>query len=172
MSQSPLVAPYLPDIHKRVASSFSHAKEIYGAKHIAVVSNSLGSRRFSASPQQNETGEADEIAAFERSSGVKLIIHNSKKPSKQCFDAVRNHFCALSKQTNDSTHFEELIRGDQILVVGDRLLTDIVFGNLFDCKTLHCRGILSSEGENLPTKMSRQLEGALLFVLSLVRSQS
>lgn len=57
---------------------------------------------------------------------IPVICHVNKKPD--CFDEVISHFSQYqSKQS---------IQPDKICIIGDRLLTDIVFGNLYGMKTV------------------------------------
>jgi phosphatidylglycerophosphatase GEP4 len=56
------------------------------------------------------------------------------------------------------------VSGDDLCVVGDRLLTDIVWGNLHGMLTVHT-SILTEKGDNRAASVARRLEMRLLRLL-------
>ena len=64
------------------------------------------------------------------------------------------------------SHFVgELVRPDELCVVGDRLLTDVLFGNLHGLLTVHLTTTLSLTGDNAMARLFRGLESAVLLPL-------
>ena len=79
--------------------------------------------------------------------GVQVLRHDSRKPDGG--DLIRNHFNHLS--------------GDNMAMVGDRLLTDVVCGNVNGMLSIHTAPLVST-GEKLPTVLGRKFETLLLSV--------
>lgn len=79
--------------------------------------------------------------------GVPVLRHTEKKPS--CGEALAKRL--------------EPIKAHQIAVVGDRIFTDVVFGNLNDHFTIWTRQIVTEKGDN----KAALLESILLFLLGV-----
>lgn len=48
------------------------------------------------------------------------------------------------------------LRRDQVAVVGDRLLTDVLFANIHGMVSVYCRDIITEDGDNfIAAKMRR-----------------
>lgn len=107
----------------------------------AILSNSAGTL--------DDTGYADALE-IEELLGVPVIRHAEKKPGG--LNEVLQHFNLTDPAT--------------ICVVGDRLLTDIVFGNLYGLLTIHtlplCYG-KSNVKDNWTAKMLRPMENSLMY---------
>ena len=87
---------------------------------------------------------------------IPVIVHSRKKPMG--FKSILTHF--------ERATGEKQIDPNQVLVVGDRLLTDVLLGNLHGAQTLHCTEPLSLEGDNPVASAIRTLEtGAVLPML-------
>lgn len=71
--------------------------------------------------------------------------HDSRKPDGG--DLIRGHFNNLP--------------GENMAMVGDRLLTDVVCGNLNGMLTIHTAPLVST-GEKIPTVLGRKFETFLL----------
>jgi predicted HAD superfamily phosphohydrolase YqeG len=82
--------------------------------------------------------------------GVKVIRHDEKKPGG--LEEVLRHF--------------GLEDPAQVCVVGDRILTDVVFGNLYGLLTIHTLPLCSgadNEKDNWTAKLLRPMENSLLY---------
>ncbi|KAJ1563820.1 hypothetical protein HK405_000650, partial [Cladochytrium tenue] len=53
----------------------------------------------------------------------------------------------------------------EVAVVGDRVLTDIVFGNLAGCTTILVRDLVTTEGDNWAAAQVRWMERKVLSLL-------
>lgn len=136
-----LTGPYENEIHPNAAQGLQFALEIFGKDRIAIVSNSAGTK--------DDDGYKDAIA-IEEALGIKVIRHDEKKPGG--LDEVLKHF-----GIDDPA---------KICMVGDRLLTDVVFGNLYGMLTVHtlplCQGQDNAK-DNKVSAMVRSAENALLY---------
>ena len=91
--------------------SFQLLRRAYPGPRLLIVSNSAGSGR-------DPNGyEADML---ERNTGVKVFRHSTKKPG--CGIDVLNYFCGIPETG--------VKRASDIVIVGDRLFTDIMMANL------------------------------------------
>jgi len=83
--------------------------------------------------------------------GISVIRHDEKKPG------------GLNEVMD---HFDNVDDPSQICMVGDRLLTDIVFGNLYGMLTIHCLPLCSGKDnvkDNAIASIFRKTENTLLY---------
>ena len=129
-----LTAPYINQVFPSLRDSLLHFKSIFGTR-MAILSNSVGS-----SDDKDYIG-AEEV---EKEIGIKVLRHASKKPG--CIDTVTDYFqCAP---------FE-------LVSIGDRVFTDVVFGNMYGMLTFHTQA-LTEEGDNPIAKRLRKHESRLV----------
>ena len=141
-----VTAPYAEREHARVAPGLAALRrEFPGA--VAILSNSAGG------PDDEGHRDAD---TFEASLGLPVIRHARKKPA--CLEEVLSHF--------RSTPAGRDIEPSEICVVGDRLLTDVVFGNLHGMLTVHV-GVLTLDNDNRAAALVRRVEDR--FVTPLLK---
>jgi len=134
-----LTAPYVDHLHPKVEKSIAECKNIFGSEHIAIVSNSAGTP---------DDIELKWMSKIEEATGIPVIVHDKKKP--------------LIPFREIELHFGELLEPSRVLMVGDRLLTDTVFGNLCGMQTLHCLVPLTSKGDNPIARIVRTIENKIL----------
>ncbi|EGC34924.1 hypothetical protein DICPUDRAFT_152793 [Dictyostelium purpureum] len=139
-----LTEPYADTIYNPFKESIEKCKEIFGEENIAIISNSAGS-----SDDYPDYEKADHI---EKNLGIKVLKHNTKKPDG--IDSVTNHF-----KTDPSN----------LVMVGDRYLTDILFGNLYGMFTIYTNPI-TSKGDNFFVKLIRDKERN--YVLNLKETEN
>mmetsp|Transcript_3804 Transcript_3804/g.9980 ORF Transcript_3804/g.9980 Transcript_3804/m.9980 type:complete len:262 (+) Transcript_3804:99-884(+) len=136
-----LTAPYASTVHEDACLGLQTAKEIFGVDKVAILSNSAGTL--------DDPGYED-AAAIEVALGVPVIKHDDKKPGG--LKEVLDHF-----GMDDPA---------RVCVIGDRLLTDVVFGNLHAMLTVHtlplCKGE-DNEMDNTPSKIIRYVENKGLY---------
>ncbi len=136
-----LTAPYGMTIHPDASEGLQAAKSVFGSENVAIMSNSAGTL--------DDPGyeDADRI---EEALGIAVIRHNEKKPGG--LPEVLAHF----KVDDPAT----------LCMVGDRLLTDVVFGNLYGMLTVHtlplCKGSDNSQ-DNKVAKIIRTVENKGLY---------
>ena len=133
-----LTSPYAAEVHPRAAAAVRRCVDAFGAGRAAVLSNSAGT------PDDPGYRQAD---ALERSLGLPVLRRREKKP--RGFESVRAHFgCDPAA----------------LVVIGDRYLTDVVFGNLHGTLTVRTEQ-LTSAGDNRVARVMGILERWLLAVL-------
>jgi len=141
-----LTAPYDDNIHERAEEGIKRAIDVFGIANVAIFSNSAGTR--------DDVGH-EGAKRIERSLGLPVIRHDEKKPGglKECL-----------------LHFGEQ-EPARLCMIGDRLLTDVVFGNLHGMLTIHtlplCSGAQNSK-DNWTAKVIRPVENYLLYGTSFV----
>lgn len=136
-----LTAPYVNEIHPKAKEGFENALRIFGHDNVAIVSNSAGTL------DDIDYRDANEIEA---ALGIAVIHHNEKKPGG--LNEVLNHFSIQDPA--------------ELCMVGDRLLTDIVFGNLYGMLTVHTLPLCSgteNAGDNTVAKVIRNVENKALY---------
>jgi len=121
-----LATPYANELHPSLAKAMSAFRSNYQNKNMAILSNSAGCK-------DDDVGYKGAEAA-ERGIGVPVIRHVHKKPDPDCLQEVLAHFSLTSIADNDSNNessrSSSSIKPEQICIIGDRLLTDVIFGNL------------------------------------------
>lgn len=137
-----LTAPYSNQLHPEAAFGLDSCLTVFGEHRVAILSNSAGT--------VDDDPLFVDAAAVEASLGVKVIRHSEKKPGG--LPEVLAHF-----QINDPA---------SICVIGDRMLTDIVFGNLHGMLTVHTMpfgDVESARKDNWTAKLLRPVENAVLY---------
>jgi phosphatidylglycerophosphatase GEP4 len=136
-----LTAPYAMEIHPLASEGLQKAKEVFGAENVAIMSNSAGTL---------DDPDYEDAKSIEAALGIAVIRHDEKKPGG--LKEVLSHF-----RMEDPA---------ALCMVGDRLLTDVVFGNLHGMLTVHtlplCRGADNS-ADNIPAKLIRSAENKGLY---------
>lgn len=104
----------------------------------------------------NSAGTADDPGfidgkEIEEALGIAVIKHNEKKPG------------GLEETM---AHFPNVDDPSQLCMVGDRLLTDVVFGNLHGMLTVHILPLCSGEEnkkDNKVAKVIRTVENKIMY---------
>ena len=136
-----LTGPYESSIHPAAAAGLKEAIETFGQRNVAILSNSAGTG--------DDPGFRDAIH-IEESLGIAVIRHKEKKPGG--LKEVLGHF-----QLDDAAH---------CCMVGDRILTDVVFGNLYGLLSVHTLPLCVGEDnkkDNIMAKIMRPLENRLVY---------
>ncbi|CAM9887727.1 unnamed protein product [Choristocarpus tenellus] len=108
------------------------------------MSNSAGTR--------DDPGHVD-ADRIEAALGIQVIRHEEKKPGG--IEDVLDFF---------SDREGSKVKAEELCIVGDRLLTDVVFGNLHGMFTVHTSP-LTLEGDNKPAIVSRYIERKVFMSL-------
>uniref|UniRef100_A0A7R9X168 Phosphatidylglycerophosphatase n=2 Tax=Craspedostauros australis TaxID=1486917 RepID=A0A7R9X168_9STRA len=136
-----LTAPYGMSLHEDARSGLSHAQSVFGSSNVAIMSNSAGTL---------DDPEYKDAAEIEDKLGIAVIRHTEKKPGG--LEEVMDHF-----EVDDAA---------ELCMVGDRLLTDIVFGNLHGMLTVHtlplCKG-KDNQNDNTVANIIRKVENTGLY---------
>lgn len=131
-----ITAPYSLDVHPQIQASLLDLQRAFPNRKLAILSNSAGTP---------DDMNFQESKAIEKSVGISVIKHLKKKP-----DGLE-----------ETLQFFQL-KPTELAVVGDRLLTDVVFGNLHGMYTIHTQ-ILTSENDNTFARFFRSVENNVLL---------
>jgi phosphatidylglycerophosphatase GEP4 len=138
-----LTAPYELHVHDKAASGLQSALDTFGRDQVAILSNSAGTK---------DDPDYKDAIRIEEAMGISVIRHDEKKPGG--LDELMAHFGGVVEDPS------------QICMVGDRLLTDIVFGNLYGMLTVHtlplCQGSDNAR-DNKVASVVRSGENKMLY---------
>jgi phosphatidylglycerophosphatase GEP4 len=136
-----LTAPYADEVHASVRASLRQCVAVFGAANVCIMSNSAGTPDDKGARWQR---------AVEAATALSVVVHRDKKPLG-FGDALAHLGCDSSAN---------------VAVVGDRLLTDTVMGNLAGALTIHCSQTLETRGDNVAARVARVIENALLRLVT------
>ncbi|KAF5481461.1 hypothetical protein F2P56_002110, partial [Juglans regia] len=131
-----LTAPYSLKLWGPLSSSLELCKSVFGPE-IAVFSNSAGLYEYDI--------DGSKARELEGVIGIKVIMHKVKKPAGRA-EEIENHFGCKSSQ---------------LIMVGDRPFTDIVYGNRNGFLTILTEPLSLAE-EPFIVRQVRKLETALV----------
>ena len=134
-----LTAPYALEVHERVCESLERCKATFGASNVGVYSNSAGLTQYDP-----DGVEAD---ALEKALGIAFIRHATKKPAGDVDDVV--------------AHFPGCDSAKKLIFVGDRYLTDVVYGNRHGMFTIRVEPF-TLKGESFAIKSARKFEQSVV----------
>ncbi|ORZ09331.1 mitochondrial PGP phosphatase [Lobosporangium transversale] len=117
-----LTRPYGHDLHPPFKDAWKRCRDVY-KDQVIIVSNSAGTK----DDQDHQLAKA-----IETSLSVPVLRHEQKKPSGG--DELLRHFSG--------------IKPSRVAIVGDRALTDVVFGNNYGMFTILTRDVVTEEGDN------------------------
>jgi phosphatidylglycerophosphatase GEP4 len=130
-----LTAPYSLSIYPEFKSTWHTILKTFGSENILIVSNSVGTK----------DDKANDYLKIENEFGVKVLKSDFKKPS------------------GSELAIEVLkVKGEEIVMVGDRISTDIVYGNRIGAYTILVTSIVSEKGDNYFAQKIRRIEYFLL----------
>jgi len=106
-----LTLPHRDELVPELTDAWQECRRTFGEGNVLVVSNSAGT------PQCDAGGiQAESISHYLQ---VPVLRHNTPKPGYSCIQGVRNYFASLPTPVKD----------DELVVIGDRIFTDIVMAN-------------------------------------------
>ena len=132
-----ITLPYSITLWDPLKPSLEKCKSIFGNQNVAVLSNSVGLYEFDPDGSKAESMEIE--------IGIRVIRHKEKKPGGSAEE--------IEKQLN--------CKAMEVVMVGDRAFTDIVYGNRNGFFTVLTEP-LTDEGENFSVKMVRKMEDFLV----------
>ena len=116
-----LTAPGVNKLHSAIRNSFEDYKSVFG-DNIIIMSNSAGTK-------DDKNYENAELLG--RDLGITVLLHNQKKPSG--INAALDYFSCNPRE---------------LVMFGDRIFTDIVFGNRYGMLTAYTTP-LTGKGDNI-----------------------
>ena len=132
-----LTLPYICEVKPELAESLGRCQAAFGEAQVAIFSNSAGLEQFD--PDGVEAGRV------EAGLGVRVLRHREKKPAGGKGDLERHFGCGA----------------EELVMVGDRYLTDVVFGNRNGMFTIRVAPV-QLEGEPVGVRIARFLEDRLV----------
>ncbi|KAI8100607.1 hypothetical protein M9434_004998 [Picochlorum sp. BPE23] len=137
-----LTEPYSLVLHPWAKESLTACVAAFGDGNVVLFSNSAGLEQFDP-----DGSHAD---AMEESLGIPVLRHRQKKPVAGPEDVEPYFMNRL-----------EACSCRDLIMVGDRYMTDIVFGNRLGMYTIRPRP-LTERGEPLAVRLSKRMEESLV----------
>lgn len=136
-----ITAPYdSSSIHPSATAGVEAAVQVFGKEKVAILSNSAGTL---------DDVDYQDALEIEEKLGLAVIRHQEKKPGG--LEEMLEHF-----GMDDAT---------EICIVGDRILTDIVFGNLYGLLTIHTQPLPLEDPsvDNWTARWIRPVENTVMY---------
>ena len=124
-------------VHPAVRAALEDCKRAFPGK-LLIVSNSSGLEAFDP--------DGAEAAAVERALGIPVLRHRAKKPEGEPGPLEAHFGCGT----------------EELVMVGDRVFTDVVFGNKMGMLTVKVEPFPESAGEKVTVRFSKWAEDRLL----------
>ncbi|KAJ6497545.1 mitochondrial PGP phosphatase-domain-containing protein [Mycena sanguinolenta] len=105
-----LTLPHKDELVPELQDAWDECRQTFGEGNVLIVSNSAGSN--------SDTGGI-QAESVKRSLQVPVLFHSTSKPGYSCIKAIQRYFSSL----------RDPIRPEQLIVVGDRIFTDVVLAN-------------------------------------------
>jgi phosphatidylglycerophosphatase GEP4 len=127
-----LTLPYIEKVHPELQKSLEDCKKAFDGR-VCLFSNSAGLEQFDP--------EGRVAAKLEAELGIPVLRHSEKKPAGGPEDLEKHFGC----------------KAEKLVMVGDRYMTDVVFGNRLGMMTIR-PAPLTWEGDPSTVRMSRRIE--------------
>ncbi|KAF9450094.1 hypothetical protein P691DRAFT_798553 [Macrolepiota fuliginosa MF-IS2] len=105
-----LTIPYEDTLVPELETAWAECRKTFGQGNVVIVSNSAGT-------QTDPGGIQSESVSHHLQ--VPVLYHKSFKPAYSCVSSIRTYFSSLHRPISD----------DELIIVGDRIFTDIVLAN-------------------------------------------
>lgn len=150
-----LTPPYSFSMNENTERAVRNCQQLFGYDRVVIFSNSAGGRYGGDS----QTGSEDDrgylhAEAIEEEIGVKVIRHRQKKP-----EGLMEAICAW-----------DAVQPSEVMMVGDRYLTDIYGGNLLGMLTVAV-DIFTEVNDNKGAILGRRVERVLLKLCSCMQDR-
>ncbi|CAA7260517.1 unnamed protein product [Cyclocybe aegerita] len=123
-----LTLPHRDILVPELQNAWKSCRETFGEGNVLIVSNSAGT-------YLDAGGIQSESVTYHL--GVPVLFHKSFKPAYSCITAIRTYFSSLPNPIHDH----------ELIVVGDRVFTDVVLANRIRMQSGKRRGLASSVDE-------------------------
>ncbi|KAJ6491754.1 mitochondrial PGP phosphatase-domain-containing protein [Mycena vitilis] len=107
-----LTLPHKDELVPELRDAWDECRNTFGEGNVLIVSNSAGSKSDTAGIQAE---------SVKRSLQAPVLFHSALKPSYSCIKAIQRYFSSLHTP----------LRPEQLIIVGDRVFTDVVMANRF-----------------------------------------
>jgi phosphatidylglycerophosphatase GEP4 len=142
-----LTSPYVDDFHPLVVPSLNKCRSVFGNENILLVSNSVGG------PDDIGYVGADKV---EIALGMTVFRRQTKKPK-----GFTELLAWFNREGNVNRSEGGPIKASDLCMIGDRTLTDVVFGNVHGMLTIHVEH-LTSKDDNVVARVLRSAENRWL----------
>ncbi|KAF7362327.1 hypothetical protein MVEN_00579300 [Mycena venus] len=105
-----LTLPHKDELVPELRDAWDECRDAFGEGNVLIVSNSAGSN--------SDTGGI-QAESVKRSLRAPVLFHSTPKPGYSCIKAIQRYFSSLRTP----------VRPEQLIVVGDRVFTDVVLAN-------------------------------------------
>ncbi|KAH6914035.1 mitochondrial PGP phosphatase-domain-containing protein [Coprinopsis sp. MPI-PUGE-AT-0042] len=105
-----LTIPYKDTLVPELTDAWRECLDTFGDGNVIIVSNSAGTYLDAGGIQ------AESVSHH---LGVPVLVHDAFKPAYSCITAIRTYFASLQRP----------IREHELIIVGDRIFTDIIMAN-------------------------------------------
>ncbi|TFK44958.1 mitochondrial PGP phosphatase-domain-containing protein [Crucibulum laeve] len=105
-----LTIPYEDKLIPELQEAWDECRETFGKGNVLIVSNSAGTYLDAGGIQSESVTHHLQVP---------VLLHTSFKPAYSCISAIRTYFSSLHKP----------IRDDELIIVGDRIFTDVILAN-------------------------------------------
>ncbi|KAJ7647756.1 mitochondrial PGP phosphatase-domain-containing protein [Roridomyces roridus] len=105
-----LTLPHKDELVPELESAWDECRKTFGDGNVLIVSNSAGC---------NADIGGIQAESVKRHLRAPVLFHSSPKPSYSCIRAIQRYFLSLRAP----------VRPEQLIVVGDRIFTDVVLAN-------------------------------------------
>ncbi|EKM81170.1 hypothetical protein AGABI1DRAFT_72020 [Agaricus bisporus var. burnettii JB137-S8] len=105
-----LTVPYEDTLVPELESAWTECHKTFGKGNVIIVSNSAGTHTDPGGIQSESVSHHLQVP---------VLYHKSFKPSYSCIKSIRSYFSTLPRPISD----------DELIIIGDRIFTDIVLSN-------------------------------------------
>jgi len=149
-----LTKPYAKDVFEPLRESVVEVCEAFGKENVCIYSNSAGLEQYDP--------EGIEADGLERDIGIRVARHKEKKPSGSGEELARffsesNSQSSRKNNNRNKNMYSSAVETNKIIFVGDRYLTDVVFGNKSGMFTIRCEPFDTSK-ESKAILLARAVE--------------
>ncbi|TFK21985.1 hypothetical protein FA15DRAFT_681888 [Coprinopsis marcescibilis] len=137
-----LTIPYQDHLVPEITEVWKECLETFGDGNVIIVSNSAGTYLDAGGIQ------AESVSYHLQ---VPVLAHKSFKPAYSCISAIRSYFSSLPNPVKDN----------ELIIVGDRIFTDIVMANRIRNAHLNRSNALASPSESTNAANTQSPDGPL-----------
>ncbi|KAJ7169162.1 mitochondrial PGP phosphatase-domain-containing protein [Mycena crocata] len=105
-----LTLPHKDELVPELRDAWDDCRQTFGEGNVLIVSNSAGSSSDTAGIQAE---------CVKRTLQAPVLFHSTLKPGYSCINSIQRYFASLQAP----------VRPEQLIVVGDRVFTDVVLAN-------------------------------------------